>query len=434
MIDRRNLLAGGATIAALVGLTKAYAARDTAATPNTLLPDPKGQLDLPPGFSCVLISTAGQAMTNGQPIPGRFDGMAAFAGAGGRTVLIRNHELWPESTEGSFLSGKAPAGLPLFNPAGIGGTTTLVLAGDGVTVEQEFISLAGTVRSCCGGPTPWGSWLSCEEPRRGASPTVVDGHGWVFEVPSTARAAVQPVPLKAMGRFNHEAAAVDTRSGVVYLSEDREDGLFYRFIPKVPGKLSAGGQLQACAVKGLTTSANRDGAWATGQSLPVQWINLDDPESPNDDLRQRGVALGATVFVRGEGLAMTANNSVFLSCTEGGANAKGQIFHYTPGAGNSGTLKLFLQPDDVAVLDMPDNMVVAPWGALVICEDGGADNFLRLVTKDGRILTLARNAHPNRMEFAGACFSPDGATLYVNVQTPGFTYAIRGPWSEFSST
>ena len=434
MIDRRKLLVGGATVAALAGLSKVYAARETARVSNNLVPDPKGQLDLPPGFSAKLISTAGKPMTNGQPIPGRFDGMAAFAADAGRTVLIRNHELWPESTEGSFLSGKAPPGLPLFSTEGIGGTTTLVLAADGVTVEQEFFSLAGTVRNCCGGPTPWGSWLSCEEARRGRSAKLEEGHGWVFEVPSSATGPVVPVPLKAMGRFNHEAAAVDRRTGIVYMTEDLADGLFYRFIPSVPGKLSVGGQLQACAVKGLSTSANRDATWATGRSLPVQWIDLDDPDSPDDDLRQRGATKGATVFVRGEGLAMAADNSVFLSCTEGGANAKGQIFHYTPGRGNAGTLKLFLQPDDIGVLDMPDNMVVAPWGALVVCEDGDADNFLRLVTKDGRILTLARNAHPDRKEFAGACFSPDGKTLYVNVQTPGFTYAIRGPWASFTNT
>jgi secreted PhoX family phosphatase len=190
--------------------------------------------------------------------------------------------------------------------------------------------------------------------------------------------------------------------------------------------------LQACAVDAVATSANRDRRWPEGQSRKVHWIDLDDPDSLQDDLRQRGAAKGATVFVRGEGLAMAADNSVFLSCTGGGANARGQIFRYQPGRGNQGRMTLFLEPDDIGILDMPDNMVVAPWGALIVCEDGSDDNFLRMVTMDGRILTLARNAHAGRKEFAGACFSPDGKTLYVNVQMPGFTYAIRGPWAAFS--
>ena len=433
MIERRALLKGGATLAALVGLSKAYAVGRAARASVGLVPDPKGLLDLPAGFSYDLVSVAGRPMASGLFVPGKFDGMAAFAGDGGRTVLIRNHELHPDSDKGSWASGDAPAGLPLFDPKAVGGTTTVVLGIDGVTVEQEFISLAGTDRNCCGGPTPWGSWLSCEEPKRSRDVKIADGHGWVFEVPATARAAVEPVPLKAMGRFNHEAAAVDPATGVVYLSEDREDGLFYRFVPTVPGRLAAGGRLQACVVDGLTTTANRNGDWAAGTGKPVRWIDLSDVESPADDLRLRGADAGAATFVRGEGLAMAADHSVFLSCTSGGANQQGQIFRYQPTGKDQGKLTLFIEPGDGNIIDFPDNLTIAPWGGLVVCEDGSADNFLRFVTPDGAVQTLARNAHPDRSEFAGACFSPNGKILYVNIQDPGHTYAIQGPWATFGA-
>ena len=32
-------------------------------------------------------------------------------------------------------------------------------------------------------------------------------------------------------------------------------------------------------------------------------------------------------------------------------------------------------------------------------------------------------------EFAGPRFSPDGKWLFVNIQVPGITFAITGPWA-----
>ena len=130
---------------------------------------------------------------------------------------------------------------------------------------------------------------------------------------------------------------------------------------------------------------------------------------------------------------MAADHSVFLSCTSGGANQQGQIFRYQPTGKDQGKLTLFIEPGDGNIIDFPDNLTIAPWGGLVVCEDGSADNFLRFVTPDGAVQTLARNAHPDRSEFAGACFSPNGKILYVNIQDPGHTYAIQGPWATFGA-
>jgi secreted PhoX family phosphatase len=89
------------------------------------------------------------------------------------------------------------------------------------------------------------------------------------------------------------------------------------------------------------------------------------------------------------------------------------------------------------VLDYPDNITVSPRGGIVMCEDGAGDQFIRGLTRDGRIFDFARNLL-NRTEFAGACFSPDGRTLFLNImgstsdagKEKGVTLAIRGPWTD----
>jgi secreted PhoX family phosphatase len=434
LLNRRMLLGAGAAGLALGGLSRVFA-NEPPVKNAALVPDPDSLLDLPRGFSYRVVSRAGDPMSDGLATPARFDGMAAFRGPGGRTVLVRNHELWPEMSGRSWAPGAPPAWLrdKVFSADAVGGTSTLVLDRQG-RIERSFMSLAGTHTNCAGGPTPWGSWLTCEEPRRTGADRIVDGHGWVFEVPSAAREAVAAVPLKAMGRFNHEAAAVCPKTGVVYLSEDREDGALYRFIPNVRGKLAAGGRLQGCAVRGTPDSANWDRSWAPGTTRAAAWVDLAHPESPDDDLRLRTVKGGGTRFVRGEGLAIDDDGTLYLSCTEGGANAKGQIFRYRPTGAMGGEMTLLAEPRDRALIDMPDNMCIAPWGGLVVCEDGGSpgNNFLRLVTPEGAITTFARNAHIRNGEFCGVCFSPDGKTMFVNVQTPGFTFAVTGPWRELA--
>lgn len=459
-IDRRRFLfASTAAGAGFFGLHALLNGGDdwapdpewTAEGYGELVPDPEGLLDLPAGFRYTVFSRVGEEMDDGLLVPGAHDGMAAFPGPDGKTILVRNHELRPNArdkgafgeryerlklaSKGRFYdygSGKKP---------GLGGTTTIVYDTRAQRAEAHWLSLAGTIRDCAGGPTPWGSWISCEETtdRRGGA--MERDHGYNFEVPAAADKLVDARPLTAMGRFNHEAVAVHEASGAVYQTEDRGDGLFYRFLPAKPGKLAAGGRLQALAIRALPSADARN--WQArllepGEPVEVRWIDLEDVESPKDELREQGFQNGAARFARGEGI-WTDGDDIYFACTNGGEAESGQIFRYTVGENEGrrgekpGRLELFLESPDRRLLEYADNLTVAPWGDLVLCEDGRGVDHVIGVTPDAKVYQLARNARDDG-EFAGACFSPDGSTLFVNIQGQGLTLAITGPWNRRSAS
>ena len=466
-LSRRGVIAGlSATTVAFAGLKMLSAtpagAQPTVAGFGPLVPDPARLLDLPSGFSYRIISREGEPMSDGLLTPAAFDGMAAFPVRGSRhqVALVRNHEMWPNLTEGGAFG--ADHGLARAIPRAkifdfhtdgspkLGGTSTLIWDSRSQRVVRSHLSLAGTCGNCAGGPTPWGSWLSCEETIEKAPPLVSRAHGWVFEVPSGARELVDPVPLTAMGRFVHEAAIVDPATGIAYLTEDRPDSLLYRFLPSTRGQLARGGRLQALA---LADGRERDlRNWPAdgsrfagqGQAIPVggsaavRWIDMDGVESPDGDLKDRGFAKGALRFARGEGLSLArsrAGTELYICCTMGGPKRLGQVWRYRPSrnegqpteTGDPGRLELFVESEDATKLKNCDNVVVTPWGGLILCEDGPDDQpqYLRGVTPQGQLYDLAANSYT---EFAGATFSPDGMTLFVNAQSPGITFAVTGPW------
>ncbi|WP_339929172.1 alkaline phosphatase PhoX [uncultured Brevundimonas sp.] len=463
-LHRRGLLTTGAAALAFTGL--AHQARAAIQEANEtyvnevegygpLIADPNKLLDLPEGFSYRVISQGGETMDDGLLVPGQFDGMGCFALEGSRIALVRNHELkgssalhrnWGPGGYHQERIGRLDVaraydtykdGRPL-----PGGTTTLIYdMATGETVSQH-LSLAGTSTNCAGGITPWGSWLTCEETEiTPATADVMKAHGYVFEVPATATGLVDPVPLKAMGRFDHEAVCVDPRTGIVYQTEDKIDGLFYRFIPMTPGKLGDGGRLQAMAfrdARGSDSSNHDERLWSVGDWREVVWIDMEDVDSPNNDLRKRGHAAGATLVSRGEGLHW-GDGEMFLTATSGGPIRRGQVMRYVPSRFEGtlgerlrpGRIQLFVESTDEKAMNMADNLTVAPWGHLILCEDNYSEelrNHLKGVTPDGKLYTLGRNAFLGNAEFCGAVFSPDGSTLFVNIQYPGITLAITGPW------
>ena len=262
-----------------------------------------------------------------------------------------------------------------------GGTSTLVFDTKTQKLESHFLSLVGTIRNCAGGPTPWNSWVTCEETMTKAGDFTQKDHGYNFEVPAQADGKlVSAVPLKAMGRFNHEAIAVDPVSGVVYETEDRHDSLIYRYIPNSPGELVKGGRLQALVVRDQKSLDTRNWEKVTitqGQRVDVTWVDLDGIDSPEDDLRKRGHAKGAALFARGEG-AWYGNDGIYLACTNGGKAKKGQIWKYIPSPHEGtaeeekqpGQLILFAEPNDATLVENADNLTIAPWGDVIVCEDG----------------------------------------------------------------
>ena len=457
MLNRRRFLKSIAAAAATPTLTQGCRA-DSAESgqPSRLRPDPAKILDLPEGFSYQVVSRVGDPMSDGLRVPGAHDGMAAFAGEDGRVVLVCNHEMSTHWFEGSAF-GDRYSELPESTKAllydrgsdktpGLGGTTTTIYDPATGTTERQFLSLAGTEINCAGGPTPWGSWLSCEECFEVPSSrfdfefrvTRDQHHGYVFEVPAYADSLVKAEPIKAMGRFEHEACAVHEETGIVYMTEDRYHSLFYRYIPNTPGKLLDGGRLQALAIVGHPTVMTHN--WSAQPKTPLQtpmrarWIDLDDVDPIDNNLRLRGAASGAATFARGEGLCAAGDRFAF-TCTIGGPARIGQVFTYKPSPfegtatekDEPGQLTLIAEAEESSLLRNCDNLTMAPWGDLIVCEDTIDHCGLVGIRPDGSQYPMADNAY-STSELAGVCFSPDGNTMFVNVQYPGMTLAITGPW------
>lgn len=388
-------------------------------------------LKLPAGFRYVSFGWKGDPLRGGLVTPGAHDGMAAFESAGGRVRLVRNHEI---------RDGSAFAADPVYDPHGGGGTTTVEFDPDSGTVVEAWASLAGTAVNCAGGPTPWGSWLSCEETVLGPGGEHDYGmpHGYVFEVPSDGSSTAEP--YRAMGRFVHEAVSVDPQSGIVYETEDQAEAGFYRYVPSRPGDLGAGGQLE---MLGLAEHHGAD--LRTGQEPSiwhaVRWIPIGDPDpdpATPGSVHGQGKREGGATFGRLEG-TWHGNGRIYVVSTNGGDAKAGQVWEYDPGQDR---IALLYESPGAEVLDMPDNICVSPRGGLVLCEDGDSVDHVRGLTTTGGIFTFAENnvtldGQRNGLagdfrdsEFAGATFSPDGRWLFVNVQRPGVSFAVTGPWRD----
>jgi secreted PhoX family phosphatase len=470
-IDRRTFIRGAAVGAGgLVLGGRAWAAPPAGALgPVPDLRDGAVRLHLPPGFSYRSFHDTEQTVTlgDGTVLPGFHDGMATFPAPDGNVWLLRNHEV----------NGPGPAvgpGAP-YDPMARAVTTTVLTTPRGEPLDS-FTALNGTQMNCAGAVTPWGTYIACEEtvngPDVGPDFTGVSNaplrrpHGFIFEIPAGGQS--DRVPITAAGRFAHEAAVWDARAGVLYLTEDNFEfasGLF-RFLPAVDplaaGKLGDAGRLQMLRVVGQP-NANLAVTQANGATYAVDWLDIDDPapEFPytpgappptsNDDaisyVGNQGRAQGAALFSRLEG-AVWARGRVHFAATQGGGppeegpgpiangygNGNGQIWALDPRAG---TLTCVFQSPGPGVLDLPDNLAVRDnRGTIVICEDGPNDNYVRALARDGRLRDLALNRLVSSTgntrfndEFAGAAFSPDGGTLFVNIHSAAaLTFAIWGPW------
>jgi secreted PhoX family phosphatase len=384
-------------------------------------------LALPEGFQYNVFGKAGATMTDGQPTPVLHDGMGCFEFRG-NLVLIRNHEILAFAGSSGAVSGTRR-----YDASAGGGTTTLMIDKNSRLPIREFTSLSGTVRNCAGGMTPWNSWISCEETVVGTTSGFAKPHGYCFEVlPSTKNPRAAPIALTEMGRFSHEAVAVDAR-GFVYLTEDNNPAGFYRFVPNSYGQLTAGGQLQMLTVANQPNFDVRAGQ-TVGETFPVQWVDITDPNPPSaetDSLAvfNQGFARGAAVFARLEG-CFAENSKIYFTSTNGGNLGLGQVWEYNSSNGAAPTLKMIFESPSPSVLNQPDNICIGQNGELFICDDNGGEIFVRVLNTDGMMSDFAKNIVPGfqTSEFTGSVFSPDRQTLFVNIQTPGLTFAIWGNW------
>ncbi len=394
-------------------------------------------LKLPSGFRYLTYGWRGDALANGTRTPALHDGMGALAGPNGRVFLVRNHEM-----------EAGPAfDAPFYDPGAAGGTTTLEFDAVNGRWLGARSSLAGTLRNCAGGTTPWGSWLTCEESLAGPSSAtgVMKNHGYVFEVPAQGKVSTEP--LVAMGRFVHEAVAVDPTTGILYQTEDANVAGLYRFIPRVPGVLSAGGKLEMLAIDGHAGYDTRTNQ-RVGETLPVTWVPIDQPDKAHDTAGStdgRGVFAqgwrnGGAAFARLEGASYGAGK-IYVTATSGGNLFLGQVWELDPQAN---TIRLAFESTGADSLNMPDNVRVSPRGGLVLCEDGATTPSVHGITTDGILFRFMQNnavlnGERNSLrgdfrysEMSGTTFSPDGKWLFINMQRPGFTLALTGPWQNGS--
>lgn len=475
-VDRRQFLQAATVAAGGVALAGPFAgfltnpvAAQSGPPPLSLgpVPDERDQvvrLALPDGFHYRSFHDTASpvVLDDGTVLPARHDGMAAFPADGGRVWLVRNHEV---NGPGAAFGPGTP-----YDSMARGGTTTVLVDGFG-EVEEAFTSLNGTQMNCAGGRMPWGSWITCEETVNGPdvgpdftgapNTALTQPHGFIFEVPAGGQGSREPIT--AAGRFPHEAAAYDPAEGVLYLTEDNfgfPSGL-YRYLPpgrrQHVGAIRDGGRLQMLAVVGQP-NADLAASQPAGTTYRATWVDIDDPApsfpytpgqvapTTNDAairyVGDQGRAQGAAYFSRLEG-AVFDRGTLWFTATQGGGpaetsvgpiangfgNGSGQVWAYHP---RSQRLRLAYESPGPDVLDLPDNVTVRRrGGALLICEDGGNGNYLRGLSPSGRLFTVAQNLLPGQLndEFAGATFSPDGRTLFVNIQAGrALTFAIWGPW------
>ncbi len=442
-----------------------------------LTAQPGDLLALPEGFSYQVVAKSGETEVvdaDGTPIgktPERPDGtLVVRTGSGYR--MIQNHEASPGSSQPVPLMEGT-----VYDPGALGGGCTLIDLNRRGARRFETVGLSGTIGNCAGGPTPWGSWLTCEETEaRAGTGTLQKDHGYVFEVFAAGEQA--PEPIEAWGRFPHEAVVIEPSRTRAYLTEDasRPTGLFYRWSAPAGLRLAKGiarqlgrdaGTLAALAVHDNDGSVLPDLAYVTsaeiGRPFATSWVTVPDRHAATTSTRNQFQPGEVTHSKKLEGAWGDDDGAYFVAS-----------FAYAPGdypadaTPHDGQLWYYRYRDQTLTLvayfpynpllhsetidpetglgrsldlafDGPDGCHVSPYGSLVLSEDGATANHLLSWSRETGAQAIARNLIVQEKngngqsvysEMTGPCFSPDGAILFGNVQEPGHVFAITGPWKQ----
>ncbi len=486
----RSALTGAGALAFAVGAEgvtapAADAESRSSAQQNPLFPPLKvgrdGLLAVPRGFSYEVGSISGKTDIHdgsGKVIgktPERPDGTTAVLEGPSRLRLIQNHEAKPGSSQPVPLVKGT-----VYDRGALGGGCTVTETNRNGRRLSQWVGISGTVSNCAGGPAPWGAWLTCEESEaKAGTGTLEQDHGYVFEVFAATPDKQAPKPIKAWGRAPHEAVVIEPNRRRVYLTEDasKPTGLLYRWTAPVGYKLKPyianalgehDGSLDAMAVLTNDGSVLPDLAYVTsaqiGRPFRTRWVKVPDRAAETVSLRNQFDDGRVTHSKKLEGAWGDRHGMYFVSSFSFGAgdlpaNATkhdGQLWYYEYSAETLTLVAYFpytelLHTDppgwegalgdslDLA-FDGPDNVHVSPYGRLVLAEDGNTANHLLSWDRETGAQAIVRNnivLEKNSLggnvysEMTGPTFSPDGLVLFGNVQEPGHTFAIRGPWRRY---